>query len=43
MITDGPGLLLCTKDPPYQIWEVYYRGEVSDGKKNERYSKRNFF
>ena len=41
---DGPGLLLCTKDPPYQIWEVFYRGEVLMGKRmndvaNEIFSK----
>ena len=40
----GQGLLLCTKDPPYQIWEIYYRGEVLMGKlmkvvTNEIFSK----
>ena len=40
----GPGLLLVTKDPPYQIWEVFYRGEVLMGKRmrdvaNEIFSK----
>jgi len=44
MIRNGPGLLLCTKDPPYQIWEVFYRGEVLMGKRmrdvaNEIFSK----
>jgi hypothetical protein len=44
MIRDGPGLLLCTKDSPYQIWEVFYRGEVLMGKRmkdiaNEIFSK----
>ncbi len=44
MIRDGPGLLLVTKDSPYQIWEVFYRGEVLKGKKmidvaNEIFSK----
>jgi len=44
MIRDGPGLLLCTADPPYQIWEVFYRGEVLMGKRmkdvaNEIFSK----
>ncbi len=44
MIRDGPGLLLVTKDSPYQIWEVFYRGEVLMGKRmrdvaNEIFSK----
>ena len=45
MIRDGgPGLLLCTTDSPYQIWEVFYRGEVLMGKRmrdvaNEIFSK----
>ena len=44
MIRNGPGLLLVTKDPPYQIWEVFYRGEVLMGKRmkdvaNEIFSK----
>ena len=44
MIRNGPGLLLCTKDPLYQIWEVFYRGEVLMGKRmrdvaNEIFSK----
>ena len=44
MIRDGPRLLLVTKDSPYQIWEVFYRGEVLMGKRmkdvaNEIFSK----
>ena len=44
MNRNGPGLLLCTNDSPYQIWEVYYRGEVLMGKRmndvrNEIFSK----
>ena len=44
MIRNGPGLLLCTADPPYQIWEVFYRGEILMAKRmkdvpNEIFSK----
>jgi hypothetical protein len=44
MIANGSGLLLATNDPPYQIWEVYYRGEILMGKRmndvaNEIFSK----
>ena len=33
MDNNDQGLLMVTKNPPYEIWDVFYRGEILKGKK----------